>query len=193
MVGYHIGWKYGMRLRGAGWDVTGLGLPIFQAMEDDEVAPQHLLDVSRGYVFNAKVPIGVDPTLVTKDSDGRLRDHLGNMVEIEEDPVTMEKRYIIKMSMIEASTRYLREVVDSQFMLLPFDPEIVGDMQGETEQRVKAMAGMKKKPNAFHILDSMRAFGMVWKAQDVESQLKVADQVPVLARAVDMSPATLQR
>jgi hypothetical protein len=45
----------------SGYDVTGLGLPIFQAMGDDEVAPQHLMDVSEGYVFNAKVPIGVDP------------------------------------------------------------------------------------------------------------------------------------
>jgi hypothetical protein len=52
-------------------DVTGLGLPIFQAMEDDEVAPQHLLDVSEGYVFNAKLPIGVDKNLVTKDSEGQ--------------------------------------------------------------------------------------------------------------------------
>lgn len=182
---YHIGWKYGERLRGAGMDVTGLGLPIFQAMEADEVAPQHLLDISRGYVFNAKVPIGVDPSLVSKDSQGKLRDHYGNMVEEEEDPFTRTKRYIVKMTMIEASTRYLREFVDSTYMLLPFDPEIAGDMQGETEQRVRAMAGVKKKPNAFHILDSMRAMAMVYKAADVEAQIAVPDRTPVMARAVD--------
>jgi hypothetical protein len=45
------------------------------------------------------------------------------------------------MSMIEASTRYLREFVDSTFLQLPFDPRSRSDMQGETEQRVKAMAG----------------------------------------------------
>ena len=33
---YIIGWRYGIRLRGVGIDVTGLGLPIFQAIEDDE-------------------------------------------------------------------------------------------------------------------------------------------------------------
>jgi hypothetical protein len=87
MVTYHIGWKYGARLRGFGMDVTGLGLPIFQAMEDDEVAPQHLLDVSRGYVFNAKVPIGVDKSLVTRTA-GQPARRYGNMVEEEEDPVT---------------------------------------------------------------------------------------------------------
>jgi len=180
---YIIGWRYGLRLRGVGIDVTGLGLPIFQAIEDDETAPQHLIDITRGYVFNAKVPIGVDKGLVTQDSQGNLRDHFGNMVEEVEDPFTRERRYIVKMTMIEASTRYLREFVDTLFMQLPFDPEIAGDFQGETEQRVKAMAGMRKKVNAFHILDSARAFAMVYKAADVEAQTKVADQQPVMARA----------
>lgn len=184
---YVIGWKYGQRLRGFGMDVTGLGLPIFQAIGDDERAPQHLLDVTRGYVFNAKLPIGVDPTLVSKDSTGQLRDHLGNMVEVEVDPFTKEERYIIKMSMIEASTRYLREWVDSLFFMIPFDTEIFSDMQGETEQRVKAMAGMKKKPNAFHILDSMRAFAMVYKAKDIEAQIAQPDHGPVMAHAMDLS------
>lgn len=184
---YHIGFKYGARLRGAGSDVTGLGLPLFQAMEDDEVAPQHLLDVMRGYVFNAKVPIGIDKSLVSQDSNGRMRDAFGNMVELEQDPFTGTERYVVKMTMIEASTRYLREFVDTTFLMIPFDTDIAGDMQGETEQRVKAMAGVKKKPNAFHILDSMRAFAMVYKASDVDAQLAVAEATPVLARAVDVS------
>ncbi len=191
---YLIGFKYGQRLRGGGIDATGLGLPLFQAMGDDEVAPQHLLDVTRGYVFNAKVPIGIDKSLVTKDSSGMMRDHYGNIVEEETDPFTGTTRWVVRMTMIEASTRYLREFVDTGFMLLPFDPEIVGDMQGETEQRVKAMAGARKKPAAFHILDSMRAFAMAYKAADVEQQLKVTEQTPVLARAVDAShlPAALR-
>lgn len=183
---YVIGWKYGARLRGFGMDVTGLGLPIFQAIGDDERAPQHLLDVTRGYVFNAKLPIGVDATLVSKDNSGQLRDHLGHMVEVEVDPFTKEERYIIKMTMIEASTRYLREWVDSLFYMIPFDVEIFSDMQGETEQRVKAIAGMKKKPNAFHILDAMRAFAMVYKQKDIDSQVAVPDHGPVMARSVDV-------
>lgn len=188
-VMYIIGWKYGARLRGFGQDVTGLGLPMFQAMEDDEIAPQTLLDSSRGYVFNAKMPVGVDKSLISKDSQGNMRDAYGNMVELEIDPFTKAERYIVKMTMIEASTRYLREFVDPTFLLLPFDPEIVSDMQGETEQRVKAMAGVKKKPNAFHILDSMRAFAMVYKSADIEAQLAVPEHGPVLARAVDAGGA----
>jgi hypothetical protein len=185
-VMYHIGWKYGGRLRGFGQDVTGLGLPLFQAMEDDEVAPQSLIEASQGYVFNAKMKIGVDESLVSKDSMGNLRDAYGHMVEVEEDPITRVVRYIVKMTMIEASTRYLRQDVDSTYILLPFDPEIVGDMQGETEQRVRAMAGVKKKPSAFHILDAMRAMAMARKQAEIEEQLHVPEAEPVLARAVDV-------
>jgi hypothetical protein len=190
-VAYIIAWKYGKTLRGAGWDVTGLGLPLFQAMEADEVAPQHLLDASRGYIFSAKVPIGVDKSMVTKDTAGQLRDHYGNIVEVRRDPFTAQEDYIVKMSMIEASTRYLREDVDSMFLQLPFDTEVAADMQGETEQRVKAMAGVKKKPSAFHILDSFRTMAMVRKAAEVEEQIAVRQQEPVLARAVDTSPSVM--
>jgi hypothetical protein len=190
-VTYHLGWKYGQRLRGFGMDVTGLGLPLFQAMEADEVAPQHLLDVTRGYVFNSKLPIGVDKNLVSKDSQGNMRDAFGNMVEWEEGIVPGTGRFVVKMSMIEASTRYLREFVDQTYMQLPFDTEIAGDMLGETEQRVKAMAGVRKKPNAFHILDSMRTMAMVYKAADVDAQMAVPAQTPVLARAVDASAAPM--
>jgi hypothetical protein len=189
MVAYHIGWKYGKRLRAAGWDVTGLGLPLFQAMEDDEVAPQELIEASQGFVFNSKLPIGVDESLISKDTQGNLRDAYGNMVEIVKDPFTQIEKYVVKMTMIEASTRFLREDVDTGFMLLPFDPEIVGDMQGETEQRVRAMAGVKKKPSAFHILDSMRAMAMARKAAEIEQQIAVSEQEPVMARAVDVNAA----
>jgi hypothetical protein len=58
---------YGSALKGFGMDVTGLGFPMWQEMEDDESAPPHLMDVARGYFFNAKVPVGVDKEFVTQD------------------------------------------------------------------------------------------------------------------------------
>lgn len=36
-------------------------------MEDDQGAPDHLLEVTRGYFFNASVPVGVAESFVTKD------------------------------------------------------------------------------------------------------------------------------
>jgi hypothetical protein len=189
LVQYIIGFKYMGRLRSNGIDVTGLGLPMFQAMGDDEVAPQTLLEATHGYVFNAKLPIGVDKTLVSRDSSGQLRDAFGNIVEIITDPYTRQETYVVKMTMIEAATRYLREWVDTTFMLLPFDPEIFSDMQGETEQRVKAMAATqtKKKYNAFHILDAMRAFAMARMEEEIHEQVSIQEAEPVLAKAVDLS------
>jgi hypothetical protein len=185
-VFYIIGWKYGQRLRAAGYDVTGLGLPIFQSMNDDGQAPKTLLDVSQGYTFNAKLPVGVDKSFVEKDNSGYLRDQYGSMVEVVEDAV-YGKRYVTRMSMIEASTRFLRDDVDSNFLLLPFDTEIASDMQGETEQRVKAMSGVKKKPAAFHILDSMRAMQMARKQGEIDSQVAAPEHEAVMARAVDVA------
>lgn len=183
---YAMAYKYGAHLKGFGLDVTGLGFPIWQEMEDDESAPKRLLEVSRGYFFNAKVPVGVDQAFVTEDDQGNLRDQFGASVKREHDALSDSVRYVTYMPMIEASTRYLREMVDGQFLLLPFDTEITGDMQGETQQRVKAMGGVKKKPNAFHILDAMRAMAMAFRAGDVEEQLQQRGTEAVLDASVEI-------
>jgi hypothetical protein len=152
-------------------------------MEDDQGAPSHLLDVTRGYFFNAKVPVGVDESFVSEDQGGRLRDQYGSAVLNERDPLTGVERYVTYMPMIEASTRYLREFVDTTFLLLPFDTDITTDMMGETQQRVKQVGELKKKPNAFHILDAQRGMAMVYKASDLEEILNPQQQ-PVLDRAI---------
>lgn len=173
-----IGAAYGPKaLKGFGMDMTGLGFPIKQAMEDDQGAPQWLQDVTRGYFFNAAVPVGVDVHNVDTE---RMRDQFGSAVKEEFDPLTNTTRFVTYMPMIEASTRYLREMVDSTFLLLPFDQSIVKDMSAETQQRVKAVAGVRKKPNAFHILDSMRAMAMSYNASRMEDQLVGPPQRPVL-------------
>jgi hypothetical protein len=182
-----VGAAYGPKnLRGFGMDMTGLGFPIKQAMEDDQGAPQWLQDVTRGYFFNAQVPVGVDETVVDTE---RMRDQFGAAVKVEPDPVTGIERYVTYMPMIEASTRYLREWVDTGLMMLPFDVTVVRDMSAETDQRVKQLAGVKKKPNAFHILDSMRAMAMVRHAEDIEDQLGGTALQPVLDSALDLSMA----
>jgi hypothetical protein len=174
-----IGKTYGNNLRGFGIDSTGLGFPILQQMQDaragEEVGqvPQHLIDVTRGYFFNAKVPVDVNKEQVTDDGRGNLRDGFGNIVKEEVDPFTGEKRYVTMMPMIEASTRYLRDFVDDTYLRLPFDPEVARDMQAETKQRVERLAGVKTKPDAFHILDSFRAMAMVFKAERIEAGAQV--------------------
>lgn len=177
---YAIFNHFGETLQGFGVDETGLGFPIFQEIEDDEAKPALMDERFRGYFFNSKVPVGVEKGLLTKDQAGNWRDQYGAAVEVRQNPLTNEEEYVVRMPMIEASTRYLREFVDTGLLLLPFDPAVIGDMQGETGQRIKRIAGLKQKPNAFHILDSMRAMSMAYKSRDVEEQLATPPQQPVL-------------
>lgn len=182
---YAIAWQYGDNLMGIGMDETGLGFPIFQEMEDDEAAPPGMMTKTRGYFFNSKVPVNVASEHVTRDSQGNMRDQYGANVTEVLDPLTGQTIYVITMTMIEASTRYLREFVDTTYFLFPFDPEVIGDMQGDTQQRVKRIAGLKNKPNAFHILDAQRAMAMVHKAEEVDAALAMPEQQPVLEMAMD--------
>jgi hypothetical protein len=130
------------------------------------------------------VPVGVDESFVTKDQRGELRDQYGSAVKLETDPLTGISRYVTYMPMIEASTRYLRDFVDTGYMMLPFDTEITSDLMLETSQRVKRVGELKRKPNAFHILDSFRGMAMVFKASDIEAALALPPQLPVLERAL---------
>jgi hypothetical protein len=184
---YAIGWHFGTSLKGFGVDITGLGFPIFQEMEDDELAPPHLLDVTEGYFFNSKIPVGVDKGLVT-EQNGVLRDHLGHMVKKEEDPVTGQVRYLVLMPFIAASTRFIREDVDSGYLLLPFDTEVTSDMLQETKQRVEKLGQAQsltpKKGDRFHILDSFRAAAMRTRSDRIQAIIARPQQRPVLDVAI---------
>lgn len=186
-VAYRIDLQYGKTLRAFGQDITGMGLPLFQAMEDDERCPEHLREVSRGYTFNALVPVAVDENYVS-EVGGKMVDQYGNMVKVERDKWTGQDRYVSYMTMIEASTRYLRNFVDQTFLLLPFHQGLVKDMQGETEQRVRAMGSphLRKKPSAFHMLDAMRAMAMAYKSGEVEEMVLRPMHRVVLEQAVDL-------
>lgn len=186
---FTIGWHFGAKLLGVGIDITGIGLPLYQDMGDDELAPQHLLDVTVGYTFNSTIPVEVDPKMCT-EANGVIRDQYGAMVKREEDEITGEVRYIAMMPFIAASTRELRTYVDSTRLLLPFDTDVISDMLGETKQRVerigsRAGQGAVKKGDRFHILDSFRAMAMRTRADDITAKLAQPQQLPVLDRADD--------
>jgi hypothetical protein len=184
---YRIARQYGLTLRAFGQDITGLGLPLYQAMEDAEECPEHLREVARGYVFNAKIPVAVNPQYVSKEG-GEMVDQYGHIVEERINPWTGAKELVAKMTMIEASTRYLRKFVDDTFLWIPFLPALVKDMQGETEQRVRAMGSpqLRKKPNAFHMLDAMRAMAMAYMAGEIEEMVLQHAPGPVLEQALDL-------
>lgn len=148
-------YQWDSNIEGIGLDITGLGFPIFQEMQEDEQNPDPgLLNAVRGWKFNEKIPVGVDPGQVT---DGK--DAFGRKVEDG----------VVQMTVIEATTRYLREWVDTGYLLLPFDTEITNDLLAENIQRVSSVAGLtgSKKPNAFHILDSFRMAALIAQLKNV--------------------------
>jgi hypothetical protein len=183
---YAIAWHLRGTLKGVGIDMTGLGYPIFQDMEDDELCPPHLKAVAAGYMFNSKVEVGVDKDMLT-ENQGVLRDHLGNMVKVIEDEITGEIAYVTMMSFIEASTRYIREDIDSGYYLFPFDTDVTSDMLQETKQRVERIgqrgesgrSGVKKG-DRFHILDSFRAMAYRRRQDEILAQLAPREQEAVL-------------
>ena len=129
-------------ITGIGMDITGLGFPIFQEMlEDEERPPEDVLAKVKGWKFNEKIPTYGN----AKNPDGTLEPTM--------------------MSVVEATTRYLREWVDTGYLLLPFDTEITADLLAENIQRVESLSRLtgSKKPNAFHILDSFRMAALVEK------------------------------
>lgn len=193
---YAIAWHLGTDLMGVGIDVTGLGQPIFQEMEDDELCPPRLRDISAGYVFNSKVEIGVAPDMVT-ENQGVLRDHLGNMVKVVEDEMTGEQTFVVMLPFIAASTSFIRQEVDAGTLLLPFDTDVTSDMLQETKQRVERVGqrgetggSAPRKGDRFHILDSFRAAFYRRRQDDIISQLAAPPQVSVFEIADD-SPAGL--
>lgn len=160
---------------GIGMDATGLGFPLFQDLQDEEVSPEPgMIEKVRGWKFNEKVPVGVDPRTVNEG-----RDAYGRKVD-EEDQVMM--------TVVEATTRYLREWVDSGYIMLPFDTEITNDLLAENTQRVNTLAQLtgSKKPNAFHILDSMRMAALVMHIEKNEKVMR-RNVGPVLDRPMQFN------
>lgn len=189
---YAIGWHLGGALQGVGIDVTGLGRPIYQDMEDDELCPPHLRDVTAGYIFNSKVEVGLDPGLVT-NNQGVLRDHLGNMVKVVENEMTGEKKYVTMMPFIAASTRFIADDIDDGYWLLPFDTDVTSDMLQETKQRVERVGnrgetggGAPKKGDRFHILDAFRAMAYRRRQDEILAALSDGPQDDVLDVAGDL-------
>jgi hypothetical protein len=170
LVSIVYNWNPG--IGGIGMDITGLGFPIFQEIQDDENHPDpELLNAVHGWKFNEKISVGLQPSATIVNG----KDPWGRKVDMEKETV--------QMTVIEATTRYLREWVDTGYVLLPFDLAVTNDLLAENLQRVASVAGLtgSKKPNAFHILDSFRMAALIDAGAGVDEiyvpQAAVLDQV----------------
>ncbi len=129
-------------------DRTGLGLPLFQELQDG--APK-LMERVVGYNADQKLVVGWD-------------DH-----EDWEDP----DDYAIKRQAKEFGYDSLRELVDMKRVVLPWDTELLGEWQGQTWKRNQTQTDAYGKKTfargKFHTLDAAAMFVVGQKLHSLET------------------------
>jgi hypothetical protein len=169
-------WRWRKDIAGTGMDTTGLGFPIFQEIEDDESYPDEFKRSVHGWKFNEKIEITSD------DNRGHEEVQEGMPFYFK----SQDEQKTTSMTVIEATTNYLREWVDSNYLLLPMDNEVVEDLLAENIQRVQDVSRLtgSKKPNRFHILDSFRMASLIERLSESEHVAEMMSG-PVLDRVID--------
>lgn len=148
-----------------GLDKTGLGLPIYQDLQDR--SPEYL-DRIKGYNFSSKILVDFDKAIEVDAIKGdRIKD------------AGIEK------NVLEESTDVLRRLVDTNRFRLPNDLDVVKEFQGQTYQEIKT--GMDQygrtrrfSTGTFHALDAARMAGLSFSQHAIEELTKPQDAEDVL-------------
>jgi len=142
-------------------DRTGVGLPLFQELQDrvsKNPGLKRQLDTIKGYNFSEKIIVGFDDT-VDFDPD----------TEASSTDAAMKKR------VLEYSSDTLRELVDATRLKLPWDKELISEFQGETYSIKKNATDMYGRKNysktSLHTLDAARMAVLGWKQYSIEQLL----------------------
>ena len=143
-------------------DRTGLGLPLYQELQDG--AP-HLMDRLKGYNADQKVIVGYEEHEEWEDPDD----------------------YAIKRQVKEYGYDLLRSFVDQKKLILPWDRELIGEWQGQTWTRVRSETNAYGKKTfargKFHTLDAaaMAVIGReLLKLEEVSKVMSAREPVPVV-------------
>jgi len=144
-------------------DRTGLGLPLYQELI---AQPDKWTNRIMGYAFNQKVVIGWDE------------------YEDWESPEDYEIRAIVQ----EYAYDMLRKYVDSGWLTLPFDVELLGEWQGQTWVREKSETSVYGKRSyargAFHTLDAGGMAVLGRELNIVESVQEIKEEAEVIPTIV---------
>lgn len=135
-------------------DSTGLGLPLFQDMQDRFPG---LAKQVRGYNFSQKLIVGFDST-----------------IEFDEDIDDEVQKTKIEKAVLEASSDIIRDLVDAGRMRVPNDRDVINQFLGETYSSVKSATdiyGRRRFRNAgkSHVLDAARMAVMGWSQAKIEA------------------------
>lgn len=121
-------------------DKTGLGLPLFQDIQERSPKIAHKI---KGYNFSSKILVDFDNTIEVDEFRG--------------DPI---KDAGIERNVLEYASDKLRDFVDSGRIKLPWDRDLIGEFQGQTYVVIRDtmnLYGKKMYSNGtFHALDAAR-------------------------------------
>lgn len=182
-------------------DRTGNGIAILRSL-------QRMAGTARRYVFQEEAEsdaaMGTD-----KELQGQARNAIGTIkgynfsekIVIEINEAIVEERNLndlqdildiagIRQNVKDAATDVLRELVDQQRLMLPYDGEVINQMNGQTWMAAREPVDQYGKSRMiysrgeFHILDAARMFALGMDKQPIEEIERTirAPKPPVLDR-----------
>lgn len=149
-------------------DKTGLGLPLFQAIQEqaerDSRYAKHLNKI-KGYNFSSKILVDFDQTIEVDQFFGDPTEEAG-----------------IERNVLEYASDRLRDLVDHQRLVLPWDRDLIGEFQGQTyvvKRDTMNLYGKKVfSQGKFHALDAARMAVLGWAQYAIEDFVKQKDTRP---------------
>lgn len=156
-------------------DKTGLGLPLFQDLQnhaDQDDYPMWKIAVNsiKGYNFSGKILVDFDQTV--------------EVDEFRQDMDDMIKEAGIQRNVLEYATDKLRELVDHERIILPWDRDLIGEFQGQTYTIIKTpldpYGRRRYNQGKFHALDAARMAALGFTQYSIEEFVKTPRQQPVL-------------
>jgi hypothetical protein len=155
-------------------DSTGVGLPLYQQVQErmsdaaDVLKSQRAREAAeciKPYNFSSKILVDFDETM-TLPEDSTISDKV--------------KEAGIYRMVLEVSTDVLRTYVDEQRLWLPWDRELISEMQGQTFSYSKSQMdqyGRRRifSKGTFHALDAMRMAALGHKQFALEALVKAKE------------------
>lgn len=148
-------------------DATGAGHPVYQILQSEAESDPELKfmrDRIKDCQFASKVIVGFD-----------------DRIEVDENKPDGFLDAAIKRPFIEASTDTLRSLVDKGRMLLPFDKELIGELESaemsnnNIGQTIDAY-GRSGRKQGLHNLDAMRMALFTYETHYIDYMIKDKEQ-----------------
>lgn len=154
------------------FDKGGLGLPIFQDIQEVIENNPDFTSVGttiKGYNFSGNILVDFDRTIPV--------DEFADRDEVVKDTG-------IKRNSVEYATDRMRKLVDEGRIWLPWDADLLGELQGQTYKITKTALNQYGKREyslgKFHAFDACRMAILGWAQYGIEEFMKLDESEPVL-------------